>query len=271
MDDIQKPIFEMKMTGEVTPASVPASLLGEFIVQIEKSILAVLGEDVETGSDIALVSLVGITEGSNRLSLASPATVIPAVGIIADAIIRQDYERIPRKAHQHLYDAVRLCQRQGWGFEIVENQRYSIAGVEIPPGEGVPKPQAPKKARGNTTIIGSVIKAGGVEPRIHIKVAGTDDSLHIGVSPELAVELAGKLYQKVALECQVSWNMDDWSYDKDSIKVVKMLPYSRKGKPSTAFAELRASAGGALDLVSPTQFRKELYDEEASEPSVVKR
>jgi len=264
MSDIQKPIFELHMIGEVKPQTVPASVLGEFLIEVEKSILAVLGEDTEMGSETALVSLVGVKEGSNALSLASPATVIPAVGIIADAIVRQDYDRIPRKAHVHLYEAVKICQRHGWGVQFVQNEKYGIPEATVAPGKGIPKPGVPKKAKGTTTIVGKVIKAGGVDPKVHIKELGTEVSLHIAVTEVLAKELAGRLYETVSLECRVAWNMDEWTYDTSSISVLRLTEYRQPQKTKRAFQALRESAGSQWDGVDPTAYLNDLYQGEVS-------
>lgn len=262
MTSIAKPTFEMKMTGEVRPQDVPASLLGEFLIQIEKSVLAVLGESTETGDEFALLSLVDVTEGSNALHLASPATVLPAVGILATAIATQNYESIPVKAHAHLYEANKLCQRQGWGLEIVGDERYSIPGATIKPGELIPQPRAPRKARGTTTIIGQVVKAGGIEPKVHIKTKDTGISLHIAVDEKLAKELAGRLYETVALECRVAWNMEDWSYDPKSVRVIRLGSYNKKGRASQAFDELRRIANNRWEGVDPVKYVNNLYAEE---------
>jgi hypothetical protein len=259
MNSIAKPRFEMKMTGNVLPQDVPVSLLGEFLIQIEKSVLAVLGESTETGDECALLSLVDVREGSNALELASPATVLPAIGILATAIATQNYEGIPVKAHAHLYEANKLCQRKGWGIEIVGDEKYGIPNASIKPGELIPQPRAPKKAKGTTTIIGQVVKAGGIEPKVHIKTKDNGISLHIAVDENLAKELAGRLYETVALECRVAWNMEDWSYDPKSVRVIRLGSYRKKGRASHAFDELRRIADNRWEGIDPVKYVNDIY------------
>lgn len=241
------PQFEVKITGDVSPERVPASVLGEFITLIEKAVLAVLGREKESQEELAFVSLVDVKQGSDWLYFSSPPTVIPAVGAITQAIAERQFDILPVKAHSYIYDANKLCNKHGWGIEFLPNEKYSIGGASIQQNELIPEPRKPTRTNGTTTIIGKVIRTGGVEPKVHIKLLDSEASLHIKVSEDQAKDLAGRLYEIVALDCRVSWLNDDWSMDTNTISVVEIANYAKPRSPSRAFARLSELSGETWD------------------------
>ncbi len=250
---VAKNTFNVKMTGQVLPQTVAASVLGDFITQIEKAILAVIGESQESNPDFALVSLIDVSEGSNRLHFAAPPTVIPAVGAITNAVFTGNFSSIPRKAHEYLYAANRICHRHSWGIEFEANEYYDIRGVTIPPGYLIPEPSK-SLMRGTQSVIGRVIRAGGVEPKVHLKQLETDKSFHISVSESIARELAGKLYDIVVLECETFWDTDTWEIDVSRMNVISVAPYYKPLSPSRAFENLRIAANGFWEGENPLAY-----------------
>ena len=174
-------------------------------------------------------------------------TVIPAVGVITTAIHERDYSRLPIKAHEYIYEANKICHRHHWGLEFLPNDKYSIVGAQIEAGEIIPPPRRSVKSKGTTTIIGRVIKTGGIDPKVHIQRLNSKESFHIAVTEDQAKELAGRLYDVVVLNCDVSWSTDDWEIDRASLKVTSVGEYAKPRSPGRAFARLRELSGSNWD------------------------
>lgn len=76
-------------------------------------------------------------------------------------------------------------------------------------------------------------------------------SAAVDVTEEMAMALASRLYQDVALEGTATWDPDTWRLR--SFRVVRLLDFAAVS-PMAAFHELAAAAGDAWDGVDALEF-----------------
>ncbi len=250
--------FTIKMTGQAKPDTVSAGDLADFIEHVEKALVAyVKTEALELHSDVA-VSLVGVGEGSNELTFAAQAEVMPGVFAVAEAITHRDFSRLPFETHQNLYELVKLGRKRGWGLELSSAGRTPAI---IEPGEEIQPPANPVMVSGSTSLLARCLRVGGVEPKAEIRTLKDDRLLHVAISETLARELAKRLYDVVLLEGQATWSAETWEV-KD-FKVTGVQPY-QKMPVSNAFGELREASSGrweGIDAVARVAELRGVADE----------
>lgn len=245
--------FEVDIVGP-KPDEVPATDLCEFVTEFVKAVAATVSEAAEVTDPAAgeatlvasCVSLVDISEGSDRLTFATTQQYAPAVARIASSIRRRRYSSLPRTAHESLHRMSQVTHRRGWGIRFPGNRKLGIQTATLKMGSDIPAPQTPPAMTGSTTLLGRLMRVGGVSPKAELRMPNRSDLLYVDVTEEMAMALANRLYQDVSLEGTAIWDPDTWRMR--SFKVVRLLDYTALS-PAAAFRELAASAGNAWNGV----------------------
>jgi hypothetical protein len=252
---MRKPEVEIRMIGpDVAPETVRASDLADFLIHFERAVLAAANTPDEPALEEALVSLVGVDEGSNRLRLALASLVVGAAANLTNAIASGDYAGVPFAAQEALFDISRKMTRKGWAIQFTPNSKLGIVPAAISPEHPVPDP-ASQKVTGTTTIYGRCVRVGGAEPKVVIRPFNSADLLAISVTEALAKQLAKRLYEEVGLEGQAEWRSGDLKLT--GFRAVRMIDYQPTG-PVQAFRELAEAAHGRWDGINPVEYVNDL-------------
>lgn len=254
-DKTTKSNFDLEITGEgVLPDTTRAGELAELLQNIEKAITETAkSQDVEIVEE-AVVSLVGIEEGSNKLTIAIAAVVVPAASMLSQAVASNKYERIPPAAHEAIHQVSNQAIKKKWSVKFKEQRAINMKAATICADSPVPSPPAPPQISGTTSIYGRCIRVGGVKPKAEIRL-GQGGFLHIEISEEMAKELARSLYEEVCLEGEATWRTDDWKIER--FKATKVTSF-RKTDPLEAFVRLAEAANGRWDGVDVNKYLEEL-------------
>ena len=239
--------FQVDIVGP-KPQDVAFDDLAEFVQALEKAIAATLGTVEER--DVAL-RLVGISEGSDRLTLAVARKAVPSVAQISARVRSAEYSALPRRAHAALSDMSRVVARRNWGFRFVRNQRLQIVKAEVPADQGIPPPKV-EAIRGATTILARCMRVGGVEPRAELRLPNRESLLHVGITESQAKQL--RVYEDVVLAGQATWDPATWEIVE--FAVTGVTPYEAT-PVDVSFRELARSAGDTWSKVDADAFVKE--------------
>ena len=251
--------FEVDLVGP-KPDEVPATDLCEFVTEFVRAVAGASGDvaaesaDAERTEDtlaVPCVSLVEISEGSDRLTFATTHEYAPAVARIASSIRRGRYTSLPRAVHESLHRMSQVTHRRGWGIRFPANKKLGIVTATVKKGTAIPPPKAFPAMTGSTTLLGRLMRVGGVSPKAELRLPNRPDLLYVDVTEEMAMALAGRLYQDVALEGTATWDPDTWKLR--SFKVVRLLDFAAVS-PAAAFRELAAAVGDAWDGVDALEF-----------------
>ena len=205
------PITLRNATPETTP-------LGELAKLIEKLDVAIIetarDRNIELPEDEAVVSLVNIEEGSNRLIFTLSPFMWPILAELTNSIEEGDFVALSAKAHNALYDISRQAKKQHWDVLFPEqqgnqDQMYHIHKTEISTQRPI-TPLKPQFIKGTTTIFGMCVRVGGKTPKVDLSLSNRDRLLHCETTREIAVRLSRSLYKNVALYGEALWNPDTW-------------------------------------------------------------
>ena len=164
MPNVTYPITLRNATPETTP-------LGELAKLIEKLDVAIIetarDRNIELPEDEAVVSLVNIEKGSNRLVFTLAHFMWPILAELTHSIEEGDFVALPSKAHNALYDISRQAKKQHWDVLFPEqqghknqDQMYHIQKTEISTQRPITPPK-PQFIKGTTTIFGMCVRVGG--------------------------------------------------------------------------------------------------------------
>ena len=97
--------------------------------------------------------------------------------------------------------------------------------------------------KGDIKIFGKVLDAGGDNPNVHLKI-NDEQVLIFSTSEANAIELAHKLYKKVALFGEAKW--DAVTFEIKDFRLKQIMDYSA-GSTLNAIKELRNVTSGFWD------------------------
>ena len=252
------PRFNIELIGaDVSPETIRASELAEFVTNLETAIVETATAHGLPVPEGAIVSLVGVEEGSNRLTMAVVGAVVAAAGAVSAAVKSGNYADIPVPAHSALHDVSTQAVRREWLVRFSENRQLGIQAATISEEHQVPAPPTPAVASGTTTVYGRCIRVGGVIPRAEIRLEA-GGLLHISVSERMAKDLAVRLYELVCIEGTALWRTADWSLQ--DFTATRVLPF-RSTDPADAFERLAEAAKGRWDGVDAIGYVRALRTE----------
>lgn len=246
--------FDVEIVGP-KPHEVPAVELAEFIQEFARAVLNASGGISESGG--TPVSLVGVTEGSDRLTFATTEKFVPVVARISTSIAKRRFSGLPESAHESLHRMSQVTKRRGWGLRIPANKKLKIPAASIKKGADIPAPAPKPLMRGTTSLLARVMRVGGVRPRAELRIPNSSDLLFVDISEDIARILASRLYDEVTLEGVATWDPDTWRMR--DFAVTRLLEFVGT-PPAEAFRELSAAAGSAWDGVDAVAYVKDVRE-----------
>jgi hypothetical protein len=254
---LTKPQFQLQLIGaNVTPETVPAKELADFVEQVEAAVRAAVERDPTLAAlspDEVLVSLVGVDEGSNKLTFAVASAALLAVAAITEAVATAHYAAIPPPSQEALSAISRQAARRKWLVEFQPDQGRGIRHAVISEDHPVPAPTV-AKISGSMTILGQCMRVGGAQPRAEIRLP-SGDLLFIDITEEMAISLGPLLYKPVSLEGRATWEVEGWKLVE--FRATRLTEYRGAPIPQT-FAELAKASGGRWDNIDAAEYVREL-------------
>ncbi len=250
--------FKITISGPgVLPETTRVSNLAGFLVRIETAISETArAQGVEIGVD-DIVSLTGIDKSSNKLTFAVASLLLSSAVSVSQAVEKKQYEELPRKAHEALYEVSKQAVDQNWKIKFDEDRSLGIKGGTISEENQVPPAPPIQYAEGTTTIYGRCIRVGGLKPKAEIRLF-QGKALFIALSEQMAKELAKSLYEEVCIEGIAKWDTEDWTIKEfQGMRVTKFIATDLV----TAFKNLAAAAKGKWDGVDAMEYVKALRTE----------
>ena len=251
-----KDVFEFRINGEhVSPETVDLDDLVDVLADLREAIIAVAVSS-NPRSHIAL-SLVNISEGSNRLSLKESEDALGATTVITSAVRDKQVYRLPLKSQKRLRNIWQTAKDTGWdSCEFASNgaaigDAFIDPKVDLFPDERV--------YSGHTTVYGRCTRAGG-ERQFSAKLTlldGTKKTVRL-CSKAMAEELGHRLYQVVGLDGEATWSACD--DELLSFKAMEISPYTDRNPDGSlrsiteSFKSLATAASGRWDSVDPEEF-----------------
>ncbi|WP_207430587.1 hypothetical protein [Sabulibacter ruber] len=205
-------IVELKFEGNgIKPSKVKASEVAELVTSFEAAIYAIIKAQHPSIDDSqVLISFNQVQDQSLSIKcLANIAKyVLPAYALIASSFNSEQYSTLPSTSVENLRKITRF------------SKKYECEGVLIQDGKRLAQFNKDTEivykdagtSRGDTTIYGTVLKAGGDTPRVTLKI-DDDYTVSFEVSKAIVIKLAENLYKEVGLIGNAKW-------DKRTYKVV---------------------------------------------------
>ena len=241
----------LRFTGvaDLKPQNLRAKELALIIDTLETAIVAaVIAQDPSLKREQVAVPLVAITDESIGLAFTPnlPPLTYPAAARIAQALASERFLGRPEPGLEPLGILVRSVHQRGCIAEVTVTQGGKSVTASLTPTTRI---TAYTPVDGETVIYGEVIRAGGVEPKVELKpLAGK--TLFCPTSQEIAVQLAGRLYQQVGVFGYATWDRE--TLEIKEFHISRVLPYQKR--PLTqAFQLLRESAHGAFDSIEDVE------------------
>ncbi len=185
--------------------------LGEFARLID-SLNTIIVEtahacNVELPEDQAIISLIDIEKGSNRLVFSLLPFMWQVLAKITASVEEGDFAALPIKAHNALHDISNQARKQKWDilFSEKQNQSYHIRETEISAQQPI-APPSPQFIKGTTTIFGMCVRVGGKTPKVDLALPNRSGLIHCETTKEIAIRLSRSLYKNVALYGQAQWD-----------------------------------------------------------------
>lgn len=242
---MDRPRVQIHVQGAVRPETTSSRDLATLIRAIEVAVVEAAREQgIDVPYDGAVVSLVSIEAGSNRLRLAVMGAALVALSSITRALCDGQHDRLAPRSRKALTEMSELATNRNW---VVAFERDEALGIE-PATISVDKPVMAAQriqVKGPTTIYGTCTRAGGAEPTVCVSLDG-GGSVVVRVPREVAQRYAARLYQVVAMDGSATWDVADWTMV--SFTFDREVPY-RPSDPVRAFERLRAASGGVWDGV----------------------
>ncbi|MFD3000113.1 hypothetical protein ACFS7Z_07060 [Pontibacter toksunensis] len=197
--------IELKFEGNgIKPSKVRASEVAELITSFEAALLAVVKDNNYEFEDAeVLISFDAIQDKSLSIKCLahSAKLVLPAFALVATSFTNAEFNNLPSASLEHLRKITKFSKKHKCsGFLIQDGARLA----EFDQNTEVTHSDA-GTLRGDTTVYGMVLKAGGDNPRVTLKI---DDNYTVSfdVKRDIAVKLAELLYKEVGLRGNARWD-----------------------------------------------------------------
>ena len=250
--------FDIELHGpNVSPETVDVRNLCALISQFETALRAALPLDNAVTHSQALLSLVAVSPGSDRLTFVPSPAGFAALSIIGAAVAAADFSELPLPAHDACAVVSKTVVAHDWTLRITGAKIGQKQPIEISKHRPVPTPPPPTIAEGNTTLYGILIRVGGDSPRATLKPAA-GNPITVDLTHDQAKDLGRRLYEEVGLHGDARWNGD--THQLDSFTVRRVLTYE-KTDILAAFQELAEAAEGRWDGIDAAKVVKNLRSE----------
>ena len=248
------PITLRNAEPETTPLGEFAKLIDNLNIVIVEMAHAC---DIELPEDQAVISLVDIEKGSNRLVFSFLPFMWQVLSRVTISVEEGDLTALPIKVHNALYDISNQAERQGWDvlFSEKQSQSYHIRETEISAQQPIAPPR-PQFIKGTTTIFGMCVRVGGKTPKVDLALPNRNRLIHCETTKEIAINLSQGLYKNVALYGRALW-------DSNTLELVEFevteIANQAHNSPMTALEEISELVGDqwkdtdVIDFINKTR------------------
>ncbi len=227
--------FEIVFAGrELKIDAVRPRDLADMIMAIDEMVTAARSSPSNAGHSVAILA---VQAGSIRLQgMAVDDDSAEAYRRVAGAVARRDYSAIPTPSLEGLRRIAHFAGRYRCSASFTAG-RSSKPIATVDADTKIPR-HAP--VFGETTVFGTIIRAGGKSPTVHVELSD-GRILSCTASKKHAKELGAVLYTTVGLRGHATWDPITMRVESFAIKSIE--PY-RDGSVVDAFAELSKELGG---------------------------
>lgn len=248
---------ELRITGNnIQPGHLRGHDLAELLIALEDTIAAcVISQEPDLSKDTVRVGLADVAPGSFALQFDMNLIeyTLAAFRLVADAVARNLFDGFPHLALAPLRDLKRVLGRGDYSAEFrLVGQAEPLAVLSA--ATAIPALTNPS---GETVVYGEILRVGGVEPRIMLRMV-QGETVYCTTTAEIARAAASRLYQTAALRGQAVWHGENFTIVEFDAK--EMLFY--EPIPATdAFAELAELVDERFfDFDNPDYFLRELRE-----------
>lgn len=207
-------IFELRFTGTSIRADVvSAGELAQLLQAFEDSLISIVLRDYdELEAKNLVVSLVEVESRSLRLKFKPRLREIlfSAFLIVSNSIQANAYGNLPVKAVEALQTINRFCKTKKCLAEWRDNPFSDLPLATLTPESEIIIPET-SYLFGETTVYGKVLRVGGVDPKVSLKLGDTQPILYCSISQELAKEIAQDLYLDIGFKGTAKWYLADYT------------------------------------------------------------
>ncbi len=190
--------FNLKIDGDnVSPQTVD---LGDLLDTLHNVRIAIIAAAVDEGQPRGSVflSLQRIEKKCNLLTIGENEEARVGRIRVARAIRKRDMSLVPPESQEAIRKLWRKAAKQSWTIAFQDSEPEAI----IDPAKGVP---TEKYLRGKTSLFVYVLRAGGEDPTVQVKLATGQKVTFEVANSEIAVQLGERLYQYVVLKGDAKW------------------------------------------------------------------
>lgn len=247
MIEVDNDILEFKLHGNgVSPKTFRSKEVALLLVSLEDAIKAYIIENISEDEDFEesdlFISPVSIRNESMTLGYIPNVKkyIIPAFSAIAFAINSNDLTSLPQRSIENLKEIQKITRQKNCQADFKLNGT-TIAQIDAETQISIPDSY---KIKGDTILYGKVIRVGGANPVVRIKL-DNNITLSLGISQNDAIRLAHKLYKEVGFRGTASWAKD--SYRLIDFNVKSIIDEYEPTGIKESFEELSLIAGKYWD------------------------
>jgi hypothetical protein len=242
--------LELRIRGpELSPDTMRAGDLAKILMHLEAAVVAAADLRTEDGEpEPVILGLRTVREGSAVFAFAVSPAVWDAWAGVLQTLARDGHARLKRTTQARLAELSKLFVTRGWTGEFTGP---GVPRVEVSASRPIPEP-LPATITGRTTLTGTCVVVGGVEPRVQIKPTGGGKMVSVRATNDVVRELAQRLYGTVVLDGDATWDTDTGELLR--FRLLSVLPTPKPGGAVAAFRALREAYGAAWDGVDADEY-----------------
>lgn len=206
-------LFELKFTGgDIKPEKISSQELAELIKSFESSIInTIKKEHKDFNEENLIISLVDIEESSLKLKFKPKLyeLALPAFLTISTSIANNNFSSLPYKTIESLVQISSFCKSKKCSAEFKNDFSSDTPAAIIYSDQEISIPKD-LFIVGETIIYGKVVRVGGVEPKVAIRIK-EGETLFCNVSEDLAKQIGKGLYTEIGIKGVAKWLKEDYS------------------------------------------------------------
>lgn len=241
------------------PETLSAADLGELLREIEAALLVIARAQSITLPAVAPVSVVGIGAGSIALSWSLSPEVQPAWRQAAE-LIATGVTGTSESVRLALHKIWEWSNKTGRRLAFIANPAANVPAALVNPAIEIAVQPPVTTVSGRTTRIVKCHRAGGKSrPRVLIEIEGRGqgDALFEDVDEDIARYLGARLYQRVVVEGDATWDIA--TGEILSFRPVRVLDVILDN-PVESFRVLAEAARGRWDDVDAVEYVRALRE-----------
>lgn len=242
---IDTPVTLRLQGADLNPDQLRAGELAVVITSLEAAIAALIQDSApDIKPDQIRLSLTSVATGSTTLAFAPnlQTLALPAAERLIHAVNHNNFIGFPPVAIASLRKIIALVRKHHGVATIQVAHNATTLQATITEQLNL----APAHITGHTTLYGSVVRVGGIDPRVEFKPILKGKTLFCPAERSIVLQLRDYLYQTVAVHGLAVW--DATTLDVIHFTIQSWLPYDPT-PPVQAFAEIREKFGPYFDAI----------------------